>query len=93
MFWASSAFLWALHRGFRWWPRGLCTGRQGDMQSFHQCRHGAGGFGSDPPDFAIVVDGRLLQPVQIAQHIRPFGLDAGFNAPGLQFLAEDQGEE
>jgi hypothetical protein len=50
-------------------------------------------LGAQDDGIAVVLDGDLLQAIEIAQGIPPFGLDAGFVAACLKLLSQDQGEE
>ena len=66
---------------------------QGDAGGLEQRADGALGRCAQGDFLAVTLDGDLLQAVEVAQDIRPFGGDPGFVAACLQLLPEDEGKE
>ena len=69
------------------------VGREGDTGSLEDAADltGDGGAGGDA--LAVLLDGGLLETVEIAQQIGPFDGDTGGSAPIGQLLVEHQGQE
>ena len=78
---------WALAREL------LDIGRQGDTDRLKQFAGDAGGRGAQQEALAILLEGDLLQPVEIAQDVAPFGGNAMAAEPIFEFFGEQQGEE
>ena len=79
--------LWALGLG------GADVFGKRDARSFEDEAYGALCLGAQDDGIAFVLDGDLLQTIEITQGVPPFRLDAGFVAAGLKLLSQDQGEE
>src|SRR3954452_3421731 len=67
--------------------------RQGEAQRLEDTSGGAGGLGGQFPALALLLDGGVLQPVEVAPHVIPLELQADLRAAIGQLLLQHQGEE
>ena len=67
--------------------------RQGDASGLEDLPDLALNMGSGSDALAVVLDGGLLQAVEVADQVVPFDIDAGGAAAVGQLLLEDEGEE
>ena len=68
-------------------------GRQGDAGGLEDAADLAGDGGAGRNALAVLLDGRFLQPVEIAQQIGPFDNQAVAVAQIGQLLLQHQGEK
>src|SRR5271166_6150051 len=71
--WAAAAFLGGFRRRRGLWRRRLPGARrQRDMGMTEQSRDHWRRVGAEQPIGAVMAEARLLQPIEIAQHLLPF---------------------
>src|SRR3954463_1061219 len=80
-------------RGWRWRRDALDPRWDGDTAGPQQGRGGRLDVGADLPGLAALDHLRLLQPVEVAQHVVPFRHEACGPAALEQLLLQHQGEE
>ena len=90
--WAAAAFSGAFGRGRR---RTGLTGarRQGDAGVFEEGGHARRSVGAHQPIGAAVADAQLLQAVEIAQEVLPFGDEAGLAREIVEMLLHRKRQE
>src|SRR5271165_4390452 len=92
--WAAAAFLGGFRRRRGLWRRRLPGARrQRDMGMTEQSRDHWRRVGAEQPIGAVMAEARLLQPIEIAQHLLPLQHNAGLAREIVEMLLHRKSQE